>query len=452
MNPRDIALEVLCALDRSSGTGDQVLESALGGHAWLSARDRAFIAHLVRGVWRYQIRLDWMIRQALKFPFERVEARVRHILRLALYQIFFMDRVPDSAAVNEAVQQARAIGRKPVPAVVNGILRHLCRSREAIRFPDRSRDLHRYLSLFHSYPLWLVKKWVREMGAQEAEGLLAAGNRIPALEIRTNTMKTTRALLLDRMERDGFESQPMAYAPEGISVRGGRGPVEDIPTFQEGLFQVQGQSAQIASHLLRPAAGEKILDLCAGLGGKSTHLAQLMKDQGLIVALDLDPCRLRSLLANGARLGIQSISPLLADGSRALTGLFRSPFDRVLVDAPCSGLGVIDRRPDIKRVKQAADIPRLARMQGLMLDRTLPLVKEGGRILYTVCTLSREENEGVVEGFLERNQGLRLQNLRKTAPAWAHDLLDENGFYRALPHVHGTEGFFGALFVKDKER
>ena len=211
---------------------------------------------------------------------------------------------------------------------------------------------------------------------------------------------------------------------------------------------MQGEAAQIGSHLLCARPGESVLDVCAGLGGKSTHLAAIMEDKGFIVALDKTRSRLISLLQSSSRLGAGSVKPVVADASAPLSTFLRYPFDKILVDGPCSGLGVISKNPDIKLAKRAGDIPRLALLQSTILKQAVHLLKKGGRILYLTCTISKEENEGVVEGILKTNNEIALENLKGTTPEWGLDLIDDNGFFRTLPHIHGMEGFFGALFTK----
>ena len=444
--PRDFALAALNHVDSSQGFQKRYLETCFFENPGLSERDRAFIVHLVHGAWRWQIRLDWIVKQAVRFPFKNIEPPILNILRLALYQIFFMDRVPESATVNEAVKQARDVGNNHVAGFVNGILRNICREKDRISFPDRGQERDLYFSVFYSYPLWLVEKWIRELGPDAAERLLDAGNLIPHTVIRVNTLKTDRKGLLERLNEEGVTGSPSLYSPEGVTLQGLKGPVNRLTTFKEGLFQVQGEAAQIGSHLLLPRSGDSVFDVCAGLGGKSTHLAALMEDKGSILALDRSRRRLISLLQSSIRLGAGSVNPVVADASGPLSTFLRYPFDKILVDGPCSGLGVISKNPDTKLTKRVGDIQRLARLQTTILNQAVHLLRKGGRMLYLTCTISREENEDVVETFLEMNSEIVLENLKSTIPEWGFDLIDDNGFFRTFPHIHRMEGFFGALF------
>ena len=405
--------------------------------------------HLVQGVLRWRIKIDWIIKQSVRFPFTNLELPVLNILRLAIYQIYFMDRVPESAAVNEAVKQAGKLRKKNLKGVVNGILRNICRKKNEMVFPDAGRDYNLYLAVTCSYPLWLVKKWTKEYGAGKVEKMLRAGNHIPGLFIRTNTLRTNREKLVEILQEEGSVCSSDPSCPESIEITRLTGQIQRLKTFAQGLFQVQSRPAQICSHLLFPESGESVLDLCAGLGGKSTHMAALMKDRGLVLGMDTNRERIQGLLQSAGRLGIGSISPIVADARQSLLPFLKHRFHKILVDAPCSGLGVISRHPDIKLVKTGKDIGRLAGLQQTMLNRAVPLLKSAGKLLYVTCTVSKEENEDNVERFLRKNPGIALVDLRKCAPGWVLDMVDANGFFRTLPHVHGMEGFFGALFRKD---
>jgi len=448
--PRDLALKMLNGKSHRFDFSGNYIDEVFLRNPHLDNRDRAFIIHLFYGVLRWRLRLDWIIEQASHFSIKKITPSVLNILRLALYQIFFLDRVPESAAVNEAVKQAGRNSARHVVSFVNGILRTICREKNKIAFPNRDEDLARYLSVFYSYPVWMIEKWIMEFGAEFAEGLLSAGNRIPELNIRVNMLKVSRTELIKRLEYEDITGGPAHYSPEGILLEGFSGRVDELASFRQGLFQVQDQAAQITSHLLRPEPGETLLDICAGLGGKTTHMADLMGDRGQVLALDINPGRLISLVENAGRLSIGSIIPLVADASKSLSSLFRLRFDRILVDAPCSGLGVISRHPDGKWNRNESDITRLALLQKAILSQASTILRSGGRMLYVTCTISREENEGVVNSFLDSNGDISLENIKDHVPEWGLELIDEHGFFRTFPHIHNMDGFFAALFTKIK--
>jgi 16S rRNA (cytosine967-C5)-methyltransferase len=446
--PRDLALGALTRLTRDPGFSSSILDRLFRANPNLDDRDRAFVSQLVQGVVRWRLRLDWIIGEAAHFPLRKIDPPVLDILRLALYQIFFLNRIPESAAVNEAVKQAKARCPRHVVSFVNGLLRNICRHKDRITFPDRSADPVLYLSVYHSYPGWLVEKWIRELGEEKADALLEAGNRTPLLTARVNGLKTSRSSLIRRMEAEGLKARPTRYSPLGVVMEGLRGRVDQLEAFREGLLQVQDEAAQVASFLLAPPPGSRVLDVCAGYGGKTSHLAELMGNQGKVVALDTNRARLISLAENSKRLGIDITHPVVADAARHVSDLLRSSFDRIMVDAPCSGLGVLSRHPDGKWNRDKEDVKRLAGLQSSILNQAAGALGRRGRMLYVTCTVSRDENEGVVEAFLSKNKGFVLENLKNQAPPWALDLIDERGFLRALPHLHGTDGFFAALFAR----
>ena len=448
MKPRDLALKVLNSRENSPGFQNRYLKQAFQHVPHLDERDRAFTVHLVQGVFRWRLRLDWIIQQKVRFPFRKIDLPVLNILRLALYQIFFMDRVPESAAVNEAVKQTKIIESNRVASFVNGILRHICREKEQITFPDREKNPVHYLSAFYSYPEWIVEKWIRELGTDFTESILWAGNRIPALVIRANTLKVDRPGLIKRLEAEGVKGRQTLYSPEGIAIQELKGPVDQLNTFKQGLFQVQGEAAQICTHLLSPKPGERILDICAGLGGKSTHIGELMGGKGEIVALDMNHTRLISLGHSSHRLGIACIQSIVADAGTHPLPLRGDSFDRILIDGPCSALGTISGHPDVKWIKNEHDINRLSLLQKKIVNTAMPLLRKGGKMLYVTCTISKEENDEVVSDLLGKNSEMALEDLRNHVPEWGLDLIDDQGFFKTLPHVHGMDGFFGALFVK----
>jgi 16S rRNA (cytosine967-C5)-methyltransferase len=446
--PRNLALTVLNGLSHRPFLSSTLLDDIFQQNPQLDERDKAFFNHLVQGVLRWRLRLDWIIEQRSDFPLEKISPTVLNILRLALYQVYFLDKVPQSAAVNEAVKQSKTHAPKHVVSFVNGILRRICREKDDIPFPDQKTDPVHYLSTFYAYTPWVVEKWIEEWGTKFTEELLSAGNRIPGLTFRTNRLQIDRQSLVEILKKGGITAYPTPYAPEGIRIEGLRGRPDELASFKQGLFQIQDEAAQITSHLLAPQPGEAILDLCAGLGGKTTHLAELTEDKAHLLALDMSHQRLISLAETCSRLNIQSVASAVADASRSLSGFLRSKFDKILLDAPCSGWGVVSRHPDGKWSKNEEDIKRLSRIQGRILDEAASLLRSGGRLLYVTCTLLKEENQEVVNAALGRHQDLSLLNLRAHAPEWCEDLIDEQGFFRTFPHAHNMDGFFAALFEK----
>ncbi len=444
-----MALGALNRSDPSPGSLERYLNAAFLRVAGLDSRDRAFVVHLAQGVTRWRMRLDWIIAQNVRFPFERIEPAVLNILRLGLYQILFMDRVPDSAAVDEAVKQAKVAGRSRLAGFVNGLLRNLSRSKGRLCLPDRIQDPVQYLCITYSYPEWLVRLWLEDFGMEASERLLAAGNRMPELVLRVNRLRTVRGEILDRLADEGVSAKATSYSPEGIRVSRSRGFIDQWDVFRRGFVQVQGEAAQVCSHLIQPLPGERILDVCAGQGGKTTHLAELAGDRSDITALDIHPERLVRLRKASERLGVRMIQAVAADVSRPLPLRAEEEFDKILVDGPCSGLGLLSRHPDGKWARRKEDLLDLSKLQEAILHRVFPFLKRGGKLLYVTCTISKVENDGVVRDFLKRQPEVRLIDLSNHVPSWGKELIDRQGYFRALPHIHGMEGFFGALFTKE---
>ena len=448
--PRELALLTLNKLEQKAIHAGNYLEMAFMKNPGLDERDRSFTGNLVQGVIRWKLRLDWIIKKFSGTPFKKIDPVVINILRLALYQIFFLDRVPESAAVDRAVEQVKKYrGHHHIVSFVNGLLRNVCRNKDGLSFPDKKKFTVKYLSTYYSFPSWYAERCLNEFGPEFAEELLDSQNSFPMLNIRVNSLKTGREELLKELGEEGETGEYGKYAPECILLTGFSGRIEKLPSFRKGLFQVQDQAAQITGHLLNPLPGENILDVCAGVGGKTTHLSELMRGEGTVTALDSDGDRLKKLVENAKRLGLENIRTITADAMSPGIDDLRDGFDRVFVDAPCSGLGTISRHPDIKWNKTEPDIKRMARIQRQILENSAPVLKKGGYLLYSVCTFTREENITVVDNFLRSSKDMILLDLNDHVPEWGKDLIDNKGFFRSYPNKHSMDGFFAALFKKE---
>ncbi len=449
-NPREIALEALIKIEKTGEFSSNRIDRILKKYSLLDQRDRSFITQIVQGVIRWKLRLDWVIEQISTVPLKKINLAVLNILRIAIYQILFLDRTPDSAAVNEAVNIAKKTQPPHISSFVNAILRNICRKKKSLPYPDRIKEPEKYLSILYSYPIWLVQKWIKEIGPVETEELLKAGNTFPKLHLRTNTLKIKRDELIKRLGEKGIISKTVDFPPECITVEESRGNLAETDLFKEGYFQIQERASQIIAHLLSPHPMDMILDICSGAGIKSTHMLQLMNNNGKVIACDINHGKLIGLIDNTKRLGIKSILPIRYDAIKGLNRVFHKiGFNKILLDAPCSGLGTISRHPDLKWSKSPADIHRLSLMQKSLLNEASLLLNRGGLLLYVTCTISKEENEGVIKDFLHNHPGFSVIDLKETGPPWCHDLIDENGFLRTYPHIHGMDGFFGALIKRE---
>ncbi len=449
--PREIALKTLVTLDRSDSFSGNYLEEIFKSNPDFDERDRAFISILIQGVMRWKLRLDWITGQFSKTPVKKIDITILNILRLALFQIFFLDRVPERAAVDSAVDQVKAQkGKQHVVSFVNGLLRNICRNKDNIKFPGKSKAPAKYLSRFYSFPEWLSERCVNEFGFEFTEELFEAQNSFPLLNIRVNRTRTDTEELVSILADEGIEGVPAQYAPGCIILKNFTGRIERLSSFKKGLFQVQDQAAQIVSELLNPQQGDDVLDVCAGLGGKTTHLLEFMNGTGSVTALDTDKKRLTGLKDSVKRLGLSGINTVTADASAPFAPALNKSYDRVLIDAPCSGLGTIGRHPDIKWNRTEPDIKRISRVQRKILENSAEAVKPGGMLLYAVCTYTREENKTVIDNFISRSKQFSVVDLRDTVPEWGTNLIDNDGFFRSYPHKNNMDGFFAALLKKDQ--
>jgi 16S rRNA (cytosine967-C5)-methyltransferase len=444
---RSLALSILDSLDTGRRTLDALMEE-MDRREHLDQRDRAFLNTLVYGVLRWRGRLDWHIGRISKVPLKKVDRRVLNILRLGLFQIQYLDRVPASAAVNTSVEMAKAVAAPWVVKFVNAVLRKMASSKGQIPGPAGGGRIS-VLSVEKSMPEWLVARWVRRFGEEETGALCDAFNAVPAITVRTNTLRTRREHLLRDLAPLADQLWPTPHSPDGVCLTGAKRPIGQMPAFEAGHFQVQDEAAQLVAYLTAPRPGETVLDACAGLGGKTGALAQLMENQGRILAVDVNETKLRRLTQEMKRLGIDMVETLRADLTReAPGGAPPGSFDRVLLDAPCSGLGVLGRNPDTKWSLSEKELTRYGRRQGALLDRVSAMVKPGGFLVYTVCSMEPEENEMVAADFRVRHPGFSL-----APPPWSPELdqrfLCADGYFRSFPHRHGMDGFFGATFRRD---
>lgn len=442
-NPRQAAYETLQRIRKEGGFADRLIDGELS-NGKLAGPDRGLYAELVFGVLRRQGTLDHILRQLLEKPMIELAPEALVILRIGLYQLAYLDRIPESAAVNESVNLAKII-TPGTSGLVNAVLRNYVRQRESITFPDIADNPAAAIAARHSQPVWLVDQWLEQLGIDETALLAEASSLQPPLTLRVNTLRTDRRHLLKELENGGVEASPCRFSPEGISVTG-RHTVSTLPGFETGLFTVQDEASQLAVRLLGAEPGERIWDACCAPGGKSTHIAQLVDDRAELIATDISRSKLTLVQNNLKRLGINSVSTAVADLHQPGTfpdGLF----DRILLDAPCSGLGVIRRNPEAKWRIFSGDVTRLAAVQRTLLKNAADRLKPGGTLLYSTCSTSEAENELVVEDFLSRHKGFILENLNDFFPEWS-ELIAFYGMFRVWPHRHGMDGFFAARITK----
>jgi 16S rRNA (cytosine967-C5)-methyltransferase len=445
--PRKKALEVLTRWEKRGSTMDPLFDAFVMADLRLTELDKAFAREIVYGVLRWQGRLDWIIAAYSRIKPSRMERAILAILRMGAYQILFMDRVPAAAAVDESVKLAKGLRKKKATAFVNGILRGIAERRKEITYPDLQSHPFEYIAAFHSHPPWLVSRWLKQFGSEETIALCAANNQFPPLTVRVNTLrvntlKGTREQVIQQLHDQGVEASPTSFSPVGLRINNPPA-LASWASLQQGLLQVQNEAAQLVSLILAPKPGERILDLCAAPGGKTTHLAELMQNQGEIIAVDVSTAKLQIVQENCQRLGISIVKAMALDATRPLPFASGS-FDACLVDAPCSGLGTLRRHPEGKwRIKEY-DILRLQEMQGQIMQQAASLIKEGGILVYSTCTLTEEENQGVIEAFLAEHKEFSLENAGRLLPKGCEALVDAKGYLRTFPHSHDMDGFFAA--------
>jgi 16S rRNA (cytosine967-C5)-methyltransferase len=395
---------------------------------------------IVYGVLRFRDTLDWILNHFLKNP-SRLEARTVNNLRIAVYQLFFM-RVPDWAVVNEAVEMEKLSSGSPAgPGLVNAVLRNLLRQKDRFSLPLEFDDPVSRISVNTSHPSWLVKRWVARFGEAEAGLLAEANNEVPRMTLRVNTLKTGRKELLEMLSREGIAADATRFSPDGIVLRDAL-TYEDL-SFARGLFVVQDEASQLVTYLLGPRPGERILDACAAPGGKTTHIAQLTGDKSEIVAVEKDTKRIARLRENIEALDINSVSIVNSD---ILDLHDAEPFDRVLLDAPCSATGVIRKNPDVKYRHTEKDLLVFKSRQTEMLQAASRLLKKGGTLVYSVCSTEPEEGEEAVREFLKTAADFRIID---TDVTFLRDFIDR-GLLKTYPHRHHMDGFFGASLCRKK--
>lgn len=435
---RAVAARVLERVEEDDAWADLVLDAELAREP-LTARDTALATELVYGTLRWQRYLDWILAPHSRRKLAALDTRVRVVLRMTAYQIAFLERVPPFAAVNDAVTLAR--GHKPgLAEYTNAVLRSFARRGVREREPASPRDPLDALATRCSFPTWLAARWVARYGMAEAETLMRAMNDRPPLTLRVNTLKTTRAALAERLRADaGLDVRETAYAPDGLVIERGGTPGA-WAAFAEGTCLVQDEASMLVARLLEPQPGQTVADVCAAPGTKSTHLAQLMEDRGHVLAFDPQPARLARVVDLAQRLGAASIRTT-GGTAEALAPQWPDACDGVLVDAPCSNLGVLRRNPEVKWRRRTTDIPACAARQRAIVTAAATMVKRGGRLVYATCSLEPEENEEVARALLAERPDFRFE-----APSDFPLPLDADGMLRCRPHRHNTDGFTVARF------
>ena len=398
--------------------------------------ERRFLTELTYGTIKALGTLDWYLAACLSRPLAQVDKKLLQLLRLSLFQLLYIERIPDRAAVNEAVTLARQTGGEGAAKFVNGVLRGFLRRREAGGFalPDAQKDDAGFLAVKYCHPRWLVKRWLGVHGREGTEKLLAFNNSSAPLCLRVNTLTTTRDELLRLLIEAGAEARPSIWSADGI-VCGKTPALEQVFAKMHDAFYIQDESSMLVSDVLQPQPGETVLDLCSAPGGKATHIAQRMQNKGRIIAGDIYEHKIKLINDNAARLGISIIEASVSDAAVVQQKLFGCA-DRVLLDAPCSGLGVLRRRAEARWRKTRADMKTFPPLQLRLLENAARYVKEGGRLVYSTCTIEQSENHYLVKEFLEKHSEWRYAGVKHPLTG---EVLDE---LQLLPQHDGIDGFY----------
>ena len=432
LGARDVALEVLMQVDRANAWSDGSLKRTIAKNK-LDSREAALATRLSYGVVQNKMLLDYYISCYCTQKAEKLEPVIRNILRIGGYQILFMDKIPHRAAVNEAVEQTKKNKREKAAGMVNAVLRKFVANwMNMPALPNGSTA--EYLSVRYSHPLWLVKRLMNLLGAEETEAFLQQNNEIVPTTIQVNPLKTTAEELEAELTQSGVSVEKHPWLSGCFEVSG-TGDLENLPAFTEGRFMVQDAAARLVANIAQPAEDAKVLDMCAAPGGKSFALAFDMGDKGQIVSCDVHPHKLKLLESGAQRLGINNLRAVLADGTEHHAA-WEQAADLVVADVPCSGLGIIRKKPDI-RYKKPEELAKLPALQMKILENAATYVRPGGTLIYSTCTILPEENEGVTEAFLANHIDFTLEEFVLPLP-----IGNSKGHLTLWPQRFGTDGFY----------
>jgi 16S rRNA (cytosine967-C5)-methyltransferase len=436
---RKIAVEILTRVRSQSAYADELIDSAFKHHRF-ELKDKALLVELANGSLRWRGLLDWLLAKFFRGDFERCPAKLKSILEVSLYQLKFLDKIPSYAAVSEGVELAKQEGGPPWAKLVNGVLRNYLREANVIKLPATEDNLNFALSICYSHPEWLIERWLKRYGLGNTIAFCEYNNQRPAISVRVNTAKISRAVLMNEFEKLDIGVEPSKYFEDFIKITRPH-DITQIGIFTEGYFAIQDESTAIACSLLSPEKGDTVLDMCAAPGGKSCYLAALTGETGKVIAVDKNSKRVERIKENARRLNLRNVQPVAADS----TALTIPPVDKILLDAPCSGLGVLSKRADLRWKQTPEDISSIHRLQTALLENASKLLKNRGELVYSTCTLEPEENEEMVAEFLSRHKNFEIVSQSTLLPK---TFATPDRYWRSLPFQHGMDGSFAVKFIK----
>lgn len=442
---RVIALEILMEITQNKEYSHLVIRNALDKIQYLPKQDRAFINRLVEGTLEYQLRIDYILNQFSSVKVNKMKPVIRNILRCGVYQLLFMDSVPDSAACNESVKLAQKKGFYSLKGFVNGVMRNISRGKENIRYPEKENNAAEYLSVYYSMPMWLVERWLAEFGADVTECMLQEFLKEKPTTIRCQEYRMNPEMTISSLREQDVKVEPAPYVPNAYYISE-YNHLAGLKSFIMGRFVVQDVSSMLVGQAAAPQKGDYIIDLCAAPGGKSLHVADKMEGMGHVDARDLTDYKVELIKENIARVEAINVTATKKDAT-VLDKEFVEKADIVLADVPCSGLGVIGKKTDIKYRMDPDQIQELVLLQRRILHNAASYVKPGGTLIYSTCTITAEENQENIQWFAE-NYPYELESLNPYLCEELHSETTEKGYLQLLPGVHKTDGFFLARFKR----
>lgn len=445
MKEREIALYAITDILSEKGYNNIVLRKTLNKNYRLSIVQRGFVTELVNGTLRNLINIDYVIGCFSKTPCNKMKPVVLNTLRLAVYQIIYMDKVPDSAACNEAVAFIKKKGLAGLSGFVNGVLRNVARNKAYVKYPDEKNNPVEFLSIKYSYPRWIIEYWLKEFDYERVFEMCAENSLAPRVGICINKNRTNRQELKKLLAEDNIAVTDGCISNDSLYIS----KTSDITmakAYQSGMFHIMDESSMLAVKVLDPKPGDTVIDVCAAPGGKSFYCGYLMENKGKIIAGDVHEHKINLLTEGAERLGLDIIKPILSDAS-VFNGNYADTADCLIVDAPCSGLGLVKKKPDIKYNKTYEDILNLVRLQREILKESAAYVKVGGTLVYSTCTVSVKENAENVKWFLE-NFDYEAVDISALLPDNIKCDTAKHGYIQILPGDFGTDGFFIAKFVR----
>ncbi|NBI06884.1 16S rRNA (cytosine(967)-C(5))-methyltransferase RsmB [Senegalia massiliensis] len=435
-NARKIAIEILELIENEKAYSNIEINKKV--KLLEDIREQNFVRELVYGVLENKLYIDNIISQFSNTKINKIDNIILQILRTGVYQIYFMKNIPESAVCNEAVKIAKNKNKKRLSGFVNGILRNISRNKNKEFLPDKSTKLVDYLSIKYSHPKWMVKHFIDDYNEDFTEKLLSFNNEKPPLIIRVNRLKIDRESLMNKFMDYNIKTERTKYSKDGLVVHKPKN-ITGLEEFKKGFFTIQDESSQLVAQIMNPKEGSNVIDVCSAPGGKSTHIAELMNNKGSILSRDIFEHKLNLIEQNSKRLGIDIINTENFDALK-FDKKIQDSMDYCLVDAPCSGLGLLRRKPDIRWNKSKEDIEDLSNIQLNILEIASKYLKKGGILIYSTCTISKKENIEVVNKFLKNNINYKLEKIDNLYFEDKSKL--EEGHITLLPNIHGTDGFF----------